>query len=111
MRFDFQLATANVLSGTAAGLSLVPQTETAFGNSYYNAAGVLSTVNTKNASILNANNANTATTGYTTAILDNLLSASDHLPLGADYVIAVPEPGTAAVVVVAFGMAGRRRRA
>lgn len=111
-RFDFQLLTANTLPGAAAaGLQLVANTYTAFGNSYYNASNILSSVNSVGGSINNSTNYNTAATGYTQAMLANLIAASDHLPVVADYVIAIPEPGTLAIVGIAVGFVVRRRRA
>lgn len=110
-RFDLQLVTANTLATDySAGLKLVPGTYTAFGNSYYTADGIYSSVLNSGNSILRAANYNTALTGYTQAMLQNLLDASDHLPVMADYVIAVPEPGMLAVISVTVGIIVRRRR-
>ena len=109
-RFDFQLLTANTLPGAAApGLQLVANTYTAFGNSYYNPSNILSSVNSVGGSVNNASNYNTATTGYTQAQLANLIASSDHLPVVADYVIAVPEPGTLAIFGVSLLGLGRPR--
>ncbi|MDB5327687.1 MAG: Endonuclease/Exonuclease/phosphatase family protein [Phycisphaerales bacterium] len=110
-RFDFQLLTANTLPGAAAaGLQLVANTYTAFGNSYYNASNILSSVNSVSGSVNNATNYNTAATGYTQAMLANLTASSDHLPVVADYVIAVPEPGTTTLMFAVAWFAVRRRR-
>lgn len=110
-RFDLQMITANTLStDSSAGLKLIPNTYTAFGNSYYTTAGVYSSVLSSGSTILTAANYNTALTGYTQAMLQNLLDSSDHLPVLADYTIAVPEPGVLMLAGVGvWGLMTRRR--
>ena len=43
-------------------------------------------------------------------MLQNLIDSSDHLPVLADYTIAVPEPGALLMVAIAVGSMLRRRR-
>jgi hypothetical protein len=110
-RFDLQLVTGNTMpTSTELGLRLIDKTYLAFGNSYYNAAGVLSTVNPSGNTILRAANYNTAVTGYTQAMLNDLIAATDHLPVVADYSIIVPEPGVVGMMLVGVVSVIRRRR-
>lgn len=104
-RFDLQLVTSNVLPGsTADGLKLIANTEVAFGNSYYNAAGVLTSATAVNGDIATQANANA--TGISLTDLQNLDATTDHLAVVADY--AIPEPGTLGLLVAA-GLVLRRR--
>jgi hypothetical protein len=96
-----------VLPGSgAAGLQLLANTYTAFGNSYY-VNGVLTSSATYGGSI--ATSANATATGISLADLQNMVTTTDHLPVIADYTIAVPEPGALALMsVVAIGLIRRR---
>ena len=107
-RYDLQLITGNSLTGsTAAGLHLLGNTYTNFGGNYYTADGTLATGVAFQGSV--ATTANALATGISLADLQNLIDTTDHLPVIADYTIAVPEPGTLAVVCV-VGLVGLRRR-
>lgn len=110
-RYDLQLVTANTMpTSTDLGLRLIDKSYIAFGNSYYNTSGVLTTVNPNGGSIFRSANFNTAVTGYTQTMLNNLLAATDHLPVVADYSIFVPEPGMVSVMFVGIASLIRRRR-
>lgn len=87
-RDDLQICTTNVYNGTSGGLALVPNTYESFGNNASITYG--STV---------ANATNTALTNIPTGspisanqLLTDLTSASDHLPIVADYTIPVVQP-------------------
>ena len=105
-RDDFQFVTNPMLNG--AGLDLVPGGYTVFGNNGSVSGSVYQSAN----SALN-DLANKMT------VLDDLTTATDHLPVVADYqVVGVPEPSTAvlggiaAVILAAFaGRTGRWRMA
>jgi hypothetical protein len=106
-RYDLQLISGNVLPGSgAAGLQLLANTYTAFGNSYY-VNGVLTSSATYGGSI--ATSANATATGISLADLQNMVTTTDHLPVIADYTIAVPEPGALALIsIAAIGFVRRR---
>ena len=90
-RDDYQLATSNVLTD-AAGLHLVAGSEQAFGNNGSVPAGgaVTSAANTALAGLANRS-----------AVLSALTTASDHLPVVADYTVPL-----AATVVRLSGTTG-----
>ena len=90
-RDDYQMMTTNVFYGTAGGLALVPGSYHVFGNN--GTTPYLGSVNS---------GSNTALTGRLVTngpvfitvlqLLADLASASDHLPVVADYTIPVPAP-------------------
>jgi PKD repeat protein len=86
-RDDYHMMTSNVLYGVGDGLALVPGTYHVFGvngTTPYNGS-VISNSNTS------LNNLNTNGVGITAAQLrTNLTTATDHLPVVADYTIPVP---------------------
>jgi PKD repeat protein len=93
-RDDYHMVTSNVLYGVGAGLALVPGTYHVFGvdgTTPYNGS-VISNSNTS------LNNLNTNGVGIAAAQLrTNLTTATDHLPVVADYTI--PIPGIAPVAI------------
>ena len=86
-RDDYQLMTANVLSGGTGAINYISGTLAAFGNNNETPSGG------------NVNNANNTAFSYMTnptgaQVLSALTTASDHLPNVADYTFTpVPEPG------------------
>lgn len=87
-RDDYQMMTSNVFFGVAGGLAYVPGTYHIFANNGtipYNGT-VNSLANTALSSDLNTN-----VTGLTRSqIYQDLTTASDHLPVVADYTIPIP---------------------
>ena len=74
-RFDFQLTSDDVLA--SGGLEYIPGTYRAFGNNgTHNFDGLISTG-----------------TGASSAVLSALASATDHLPVVADYRFDIPDSG------------------
>jgi hypothetical protein len=102
-RFDMQLVSNSVSTGSA-GLQLVADTQTAFGNSYYDGSTLTTdtayggTVNTStNTALFDLPNAST--------VLSDLTQLTDHLPIVADYdFTSTPEPTT--LLTTAMAMAG-----
>jgi hypothetical protein len=92
-RDDLQVMTTNVYYGAADGLALVPGTYHAFGNN-----GVTPYNGTVNSSLNTALNNRLVTNGpvfiSASQLYLDLATASDHLPVVADYTIpiSVPEP-------------------
>ena len=99
-RDDYQLMTTNVYAGVAGGLSLVPGTYHPFGNN-----GSIAFTNSLNSATNTALNNRLVTNGpaflTATQLLLDLASASDHLPVVADYTIPVPAP-----VITGVNLAG-----
>jgi PKD repeat protein len=87
-RDDLQVMTSNVYYGVAGGLQYVPGTYHAFGNNATIPWGssVVTNSNTALSGIL-SNTVISAAQCYT-----NLTTATDHLPVVADYTIFVPPP-------------------
>jgi PKD repeat protein len=89
-RDDFQIMTSNVFNGVAGGLAYVAGTYHVFGND--GSTPFESSVNSPDNSAL-SDDLNTNVTGITAAQLyQYLTTASDHLPVVADYTIPVPAP-------------------
>ena len=88
-RDDLQLMTTNVYFGVAGGLALVPGTYHVFGNNgttpYYGS------VNSGSNTALNSDLASGAAISASQLYLD-LTTASDHLPVVADYTIPITVP-------------------
>lgn len=99
-RFDFQLLTDEVLSGTTPGLRYLAGSYHAFGN---NGSVPL------NAAINDSRSTALAGLANRQAVLDALTTATDHLPVVADYTVVVPEPTTLGMLVIA-GITLRRSR-
>ena len=110
-RFDLQLVSNSVSNGTN-GLTLVPDTQTAFGSSYYNASGGLVT-NTAYAGTVNtAANQSLSDLSNASTVYADLTQLTDHLPIVADYdFTSTPEPTTllTAGAATATLLLGRRR--
>jgi hypothetical protein len=77
-RFDFQLVTGPMVSQT--GMQLVPGTLTSFGND-----GLVSNVSNPSNTALADLGTSPYTPAYRTSILTDLTTATDHLPIVADY--------------------------
>ena len=90
-RDDYEMVTSNVL-GDATGLELVGGTEQAFGNNGSVAAG---------ASVASASNTALPGLSNRSTVLTDLTTASDHLPVVADY--TVPLTTTTATAVQLAG--------
>jgi endonuclease/exonuclease/phosphatase family metal-dependent hydrolase len=94
-RDDLQLMTQNVFDGTQPlGLAYVPDSLHAFGNN--GSVGVDGDVNSPSNTALDDLEPN-APIGAAT-LLGDLTTASDHLPVVADYTFAVPEPDSGALL-------------
>jgi hypothetical protein len=97
-RDDLQMITQNVLDDAAGGLGYISGSYHAFGNNGTTPEGgnVNSGSNTSLSSDLYEDGS-----AYISAsqLYGYLTTASDHLPVVADYEIAVPEPGTIGVVL------------
>jgi endonuclease/exonuclease/phosphatase family metal-dependent hydrolase len=78
-RLDFELPTANVLDDPTGGLYLIPGSYHVFGN---------------DGSVRNVSESTTALSGLPnrTAVLQDLVASSDHLPVVADYTDTVTAP-------------------
>ena len=88
-RFDMQLMTSNVYYGVAGGLAYVPGTYHVFGNN--GSTPYLGSVNNGANTSLNSD----LTPGSTITaaqLYQYLTTASDHLPMVADYTIPIPDP-------------------
>ena len=83
-RDDIQFMTPNVYSGTSVGLHYIAGSERPFGNNGTTSIGG-STNTTKNTSLSTLQGPITAS-----AALSALTTASDHLPVVADYVVPTP---------------------
>jgi hypothetical protein len=102
-RFDFQLVSSSVLSDPT-GLAYIAGTYHTFGNN-----GTVAL----NGNINDASNTALAEFGTTTQqqILNYLTSVADHLPVVADFSVAIPEPGTGVLILITCtGVLFRRRR-
>jgi hypothetical protein len=112
-RDDLQLMTTNVYYGAPGGLKLVPGTYHVFGNN--GTTPYFGSVNSGSNTALNNDLATNGPVFISAAQLYlDLTSASDHLPVVADYTIPVPAPlltgitltGTNLVVTVANSATG-----
>jgi PKD repeat protein len=90
-RFDFEIMSSNVYYGAAGGLTYVPGTYHTFGNNGYTYKTSVINANTSLNGNLQSNPPISTAQCYT-----NLYGASDHLPVVADYIIAVPVTAPAA---------------
>jgi len=88
-RDDFQMSTANIFNAAAAGLALVPGTYHAFGNN--GSTAYESSVDNGTDTALNSDLKPGSPISASQLYLD-LIGASDHLPVVADYTIPVPPP-------------------
>ena len=95
-RDDLQLMTQNVFNGLGPGLAYVPGSLMAFGNN--GSVGVDGDVNSGSNTALNDLEPNPPISAAT--LLSDLTTASDHLPVVADYTFAVPEPCAATLLLV-----------
>jgi endonuclease/exonuclease/phosphatase family metal-dependent hydrolase len=109
-RDDLQLMTLNIYNGSPGALSYVAGSYHAFGNNGTTAhnGNINSVANTS----LNDITGNGPLTPSQVLAAMNNTTGADHLPVVADYTIAIPEPGS--VVLLAIGGAfllrrGRRR--
>ncbi len=95
-RDDLQVMTANVYNGVAGGLSLVAGTFHAFGNN--GTTPYQGSVNSGSNTSLNSDlhtNAFSSNLISASTLYADLSTASDHLPVVADYTIVVPDPPVA----------------
>ena len=95
-RDDLQLMTANVLDGTSLGLQYVPGSLHSFGNN--GSVGVDGNVNSGSNTALEDLEPNAPISRAT--LLADLTTATDHLPVVADYTFAVPEPATITSLII-----------
>jgi PKD repeat protein len=86
-RDDFQVVSSNVFAGAAGGLALVSGTYHTFGNN--GTTPYQGSVNSGNTS-LNSDLTTNVTGISATQLYQYLTTASDHLPVVADYTIPVP---------------------
>jgi hypothetical protein len=90
-RDDYQMMTTNVYFGSSGGLALMPGTYHVFGNN-----GTTPYTNSVNSTTNTAFNNRLVTNGpvfiSAAQLFLDLASASDHLPVMADYTIPVPAP-------------------
>ena len=99
-RDDYHVMTTNVYYGTSNGLTLVSGTYHAFGNN--GSVGYLSSVNSGGNTALNNRLVTNGPVFISAAQLYvDLTGASDHLPIVADYTIAMPVPRITALSIVA----------
>ena len=101
-RDDLQVMTTNVYYGAADGLALVPGTYHAFGNN-----GVTPYNGTVNSVLNTALNNRLVTNGpvfiSASQLYPDLATASDHLPVVADYTIPITVPGPVLQSVIGAG--------
>jgi len=88
-RDDFQMSTTNIFYGASNGLALVAGTYHAFGNN--GSTAYENSVNNGTDTALNSDLAPGSTISASQLYAD-LVGASDHLPVVADYTIPVPAP-------------------
>src|ERR1017187_3852052 len=86
-RDDLQVMTSNILFGVAGGLAYVPGTYHAFGNN--GTTPYFGSVNSGSNTALN-NDLETNASISAAQLYQDLSTASDHLPIVADYTILVP---------------------
>jgi PKD repeat protein len=91
-RDDFQCITTNIYTAYTGGLAFVPNTYHAFGNN--GSVPYEKSVNNGSNTALNSDLASGSPISATQLYAD-LVSASDHLPVVADYTIPVVSPGAA----------------
>lgn len=88
-RDDLQLMTANVYNGVAGGLALVPGTYHVFGNN--GTTAYYGSINSGSDTALN-NDLAPGSPISASMLYAELTTASDHLPVVADYTIPIPPP-------------------
>jgi hypothetical protein len=108
-RDDIQFVTSNVLNDTGT-LNYVANSEHVFSNNGSVDEG--GSVNSESNTALNDIEGHGPLTPAEVYAAENPDSGSDHLPVVADYTVAVPEPSTGILLVLgSMGLlAGRRRR-
>jgi endonuclease/exonuclease/phosphatase family metal-dependent hydrolase len=90
-RDDLQVMTTNIFSGAPDGLSYIPGTYHAFANN--GSMGYYGTVNSgANTALNNRLVTNAPVFVSSSQLYVDLTSASDHLPVVADYTIPIPAP-------------------
>ena len=94
-RDDIQAMTSNVYSGVAGGLSLVSGTYHTFGNN--GTTPYKGSVNSGSDTALN-NDLQANPPISASQLYSDLTTASDHLPVVADYTIVVPDPPVASFI-------------
>lgn len=99
-RDDYQLMTSNVYNDTGA-INYLSSSFHNFGNNGSVGSGGNVSSGTALAGLTNPSQS---------AVLNALTTASDHLPVVADYSFVVPEPSTGLLLLGAMGIIGRRRR-
>jgi hypothetical protein len=90
-RDDFQFVSGNVLNASN-GLGLVPNSYETFGNDGFTAF---------HAAVNAAGNTALSDLSDQQTILNDLTTATDHLPIVADYAFATPEPGSLVLMAMA----------
>jgi hypothetical protein len=109
-RDDLQLMTTNVYNGTTGGLEYVNGTLHSFGNNGTTTLG--DSVDDGSDTALNSDLYEDGSSFITASQLYSYLTtASDHLPVVADYTIAIPEPASLGIVMFAGTLFLRPRRA
>lgn len=106
---DLQMMTSNVYNGTPGGLGYVNGSLHAFGNNGTTAEG---------SSVNNGSNTSLSSDLYedgssfisASQLYGYLTTASDHLPVVADYTITIPEPASLGIFMFAGGALFMRRR-
>jgi PKD repeat protein len=91
-RDDFQMSTANIFNAVAPGLALVPGTYHVFGNN--GTTAYESSVDNGTDTALNSD-LKPGSPISASQLYADLIGASDHLPVVADYTIPVPPPAAA----------------
>jgi hypothetical protein len=99
-RDDYQMMTTNIFYGTGGGLALVPGTYHPFGNNG-TTAYFGSVTDAGNSALDNHLVTNGPVFISAAQLYTDLINASDHLPVVADYTIPVPAPR-----ITSFSLAG-----
>jgi endonuclease/exonuclease/phosphatase family metal-dependent hydrolase len=108
-RDDLQLMTSNIYTDTPGNLDYVANSYHAFGNNGSTAEG--GNIDSGGNTALNdIEGYGSLTPSEVLAAMNNTIG-SDHLPVVADYTIAIPEPATGALILGAIGwiLCARRR--
>jgi endonuclease/exonuclease/phosphatase family protein len=115
-RDDMQLMTGNVYNDASGHLDYISGSEHPFGNNGGETEGASINAGTNSALNDTQGNGTQGFAGTGTLTVSQILDAmnaslgSDHLPVVADYSIAVPEPATLGVLVCGSTILLRRRR-
>jgi endonuclease/exonuclease/phosphatase family metal-dependent hydrolase len=115
-RDDMQLITGNVYNDTPGGLEYISGSEHPFGNNGGETEGASINAGTNSALNDTQGNGTQGFAGTGTLTVSQILAAmnasfgSDHLPVIADYSIAVPEPATLGILACGSVILLRRRR-